>query len=164
MSAGNKEEVCFPRSENDTTAPLLTDTERVTSTRPLQWKRKRQEQWQRQRGWQWHWQSQCNVKDMKTTMSITEWQRQWLMIKNITLIETIELSMKIMRIKKDSFFLLVTRRKYSESPLGIEPQTFGFRAPVLCHWATETPRRAKSVTKFMWHASYILLGSAISIT
>ena len=55
------------------------------------------------------------------------------MIKNITLIETIELSMKIMRIKKDSFFLLVTRRKYSESPLGIEPQTFGCRAPVLYH-------------------------------
>ena len=42
MSAGNKEEVCFPGSENDTTAPLLTDIERVTSTRPLQWKRKRQ--------------------------------------------------------------------------------------------------------------------------
>ena len=37
MSAGNKEEVCFSRSENDTTAPLLTDTERVTSTRLLQW-------------------------------------------------------------------------------------------------------------------------------
>ena len=55
------------------------------------------------------------------------------MIKNITLIEIIELSMTIMRIKKDSFFLLVTRRKNSEFPLGIEPQTFGFRAPVLYH-------------------------------
>ena len=57
------------------------------------------------------------------------------MIKKITLIETIALSMTIMRIKK-FFFRLVTsvgQRKNSESPLGIEPQTLGFRAPILYH-------------------------------
>ena len=35
------------------------------------------------------------------------------------------------------FFRLVTsvgqRKKNAESPLGIEPQTFGFRAPMLYH-------------------------------
>ena len=37
---------------------------------------------------------------------------------------------------KKIFFRLVTsvgQRKNSESPLGIEPQTFGFRAPILYH-------------------------------
>ena len=45
---------------------------------------------------------------MKTTMSITEGQRQGLMIKKITLIETIALSMTIIRIKKFFFLRLVT--------------------------------------------------------
>ena len=30
------------------------------------------------------------------------------------------------------------------------------------HWPTETPRWARSITKFVWHASCILLGSAMS--
>ena len=30
------------------------------------------------------------------------------------------------------------QRKNAEFPGGIEPQTFGFRAPMLYHWATET--------------------------
>ena len=30
------------------------------------------------------------------------------------------------------------------------------------HWPTETPRWARSITKFIWHASSILLGSAMS--
>ena len=29
--------------------------------------------------------------------------------------------------------------KNSEFPCGIEPQIFGFRTPMLYHWATETP-------------------------
>ena len=29
-------------------------------------------------------------------------------------------------------------KKNSESPRGIEPQTFGFRAPILYHWATDS--------------------------
>ena len=43
-------------------------------------------------------------------------------------------------IKKDVFRLVtsVGQRKNSESPWGIEPQTFGFRAPMFYHWATET--------------------------
>ena len=56
----------------------------------------------------------------------------------------------------------VGQRKNSESPWGIEPQTFGFRAPMLFHWATETLRWTRSITKFIWHASCILLGSAKS--
>ena len=43
-------------------------------------------------------------------------------------------------IEKD-FFCLVTsmgQRKKFKSPWGIEPQTFGFRTPVLYHWSTET--------------------------
>ena len=60
-------------------------------------------------------------------------------------------------LKKDVF------RKNSHSPWGIEPQIFGFRAPMLYHWATETPRWARSITKFIWHASCILLGSGMSI-
>ena len=44
------------------------------------------------------------------------------------------------RNKKD-VFCLVTRmgqRKNSLSPWGIKPQTFGFRAPMLDHWATDS--------------------------
>ena len=47
----------------------------------------------------------------------------------------------------------VGQRKNPESPSGIEPHTFGFCAPMLYHWATETPRWARSTTKFIWHAS-----------
>ena len=44
-------------------------------------------------------------------------------------------------------FRLVTsvgQRKKSESPWVIEPQTFGFRARMLYHWATETTVSAES--------------------
>ena len=66
-------------------------------------------------------------------------------------------------IEKD-FFCLVTsvgQRKNSESPWGIEPQTFRFHALMLYHWTTETPWWARSNIKFIWHTSYILLGSAM---
>ena len=53
--------------------------------------------------------------------------------------------------------------KNYESPWGIGPQTFGFRAPMLYHWATETLWWARFTTKFICHASYILLGSSMSI-
>ena len=51
------------------------------------------------------------------------------------------------------FFRLVTsvgQRKNSESPRGNEPQTFAFRSPMLCHWATETPQWVRSITKFIF--------------
>ena len=35
-------------------------------------------------------------------------------------------------------------------------QTFGFRAPMLYRWATETLRRGWSIKKYIWHASWIL--------
>ena len=43
-------------------------------------------------------------------------------------------------IEKDVFRLVTSlgQRKKSESPWVIEPQTFGFRARMLYHWATET--------------------------
>ena len=53
--------------------------------------------------------------------------------------------------------------KNSESPRGIEPQTFAFRSPMLYHWTSETPQWARAIMKFMWHMSCILLGSAMSI-
>ena len=37
------------------------------------------------------------------------------------------------------------KEKNSESPWGIQPQTFGFRAPMLYHWATQTLRWARSI-------------------
>ena len=61
--------------------------------------------------------------------------------------------LKVLLYQEWCFFRLVTsvgQRKNSESSRGIEPQTFGFRAPMLYHWATETPRwrgAARSVTK-----------------
>ena len=63
-------------------------------------------------------------------------------------------------IKKDAFCLVTStgQRKNFKSPQGIEPQTFGLRAPLLYHWATETPQWSRSITKFKWHASGILLG------
>ena len=66
-------------------------------------------------------------------------------------------------IKKDVFRLVtsVGQRKNSESPQRIEPQTFGFRALMLYHWATETLQSVRSITKVIWHASCILLGSAV---
>ena len=51
-------------------------------------------------------------------------------------------------------------KKKSESPWGIEPQTFECRTAMLYHWVTETLRWARSIMKFVWHASCILLGSA----
>ena len=54
-------------------------------------------------------------------------------------------------------------RKNSESPWGIKPQTPGFRASTLYHWATETLRWASSIMKFIWHASCILLGWTTSM-
>ena len=41
----------------------------------------------------------------------------------------------------------------------------GLRIPRsdIYHWATETSRWARSITKFIWHASFILLRSAMSI-
>ena len=69
-------------------------------------------------------------------------------------------------LENDVFFVLSRAwdiEKNSESPWGIEPQTFGFRVPVLYRWVTGTPRWARSVTKFIWHASCLLLGSAMSI-
>ena len=44
-------------------------------------------------------------------------------------------------IEKHFFFVLSLawdKEKNFKSPWGIEPQTFGFRAPVLYHWSTET--------------------------
>ena len=39
------------------------------------------------------------------------------------------------------------REKNSESPWGTEPQTFGYRAPMLYHWATENPRWARGLLR-----------------
>ena len=49
-------------------------------------------------------------------------------------------------IEKDVFrhFTSVGERKNSESPWGIEPKTFGFRARMLYHWATEITVSAES--------------------
>ena len=69
-------------------------------------------------------------------------------------------------ILRERFFRLVTsvgQRKNSEYLRGIEPQTFRFRAPMLYQLATETLRWARSITKFVWHASCILQGSPMSI-
>ena len=43
-------------------------------------------------------------------------------------------------LEKDVFRLVTRVRhiKYSKSPWGIEPQTFGFCAPMLYYWATDT--------------------------
>ena len=68
-------------------------------------------------------------------------------------------------IKKDVFCLVTStgQRKNSESPWGIEPLTFKFYASMLYYWATETLQWARSITKFIWHASCILLGSAMIV-
>ena len=69
-------------------------------------------------------------------------------------------------IKKDVFCLVTSmgQRKNSESPWGIKPQAFRFCTLMLYHLATETLPQARSITKFIWHASCILLGSAMIIT
>ena len=56
-------------------------------------------------------------------------------------------------IEKDVFHLVVN--------MG---QRKTFLVPMLYHWATETPWWARSITKYIWHASCILLGSAMLIT
>ena len=43
----------------------------------------------------------------------------------------------------------VRQRENSESPWGIEPQTFKFRALMLYYWATETLQWARSIMKFI---------------
>ena len=69
-------------------------------------------------------------------------------------------------IKKDVFCLVTStgQRKNSKSPWVIEPLTFKFYASMLYYWATETLQWARSIKKFIWHASCILLGSAMIIT
>ena len=65
-----------------------------------------------------------------------------------------------------AIFLLATsvkQSKYFESSWRIELQTSEFLALMLYHWATETLRWAKCITKFISDASCILLGSAMSI-
>ena len=55
--------------------------------------------------------------------------------------------------KQNTFFRLITsvgQRNNSEFPRGIEPQTFGFRAPMLYHW----------VTASLWWASHSLINSS----
>ena len=51
-------------------------------------------------------------------------------------------------IEKDIFCLVtsVGQITNSESPWGIEYQILRFRAPILYHWATETPQWAKFMT------------------
>ena len=71
----------------------------------------------------------------------------------------------VKEVEKDVFCLVMSvgKRKKPEYPWGIEPQTFRFCAPFLYHWATETLWWRRSIQKFIWHASSILLGSAMSI-
>ena len=61
------------------------------------------------------------------------------------------------------FFHLPTsvgQRKNAESPWGIAPQTFGFRAPMFYHWFTKTRRWARSIAIYFFtehktfHLSY----------
>ena len=53
-----------------------------------------------------------------------------------------------------------TKEKNSESPWGIAPQTFGFRAPMFYHWSTKTRRWARSIAIYFFtehkthHLSY----------
>ena len=65
-------------------------------------------------------------------------------------------------IKKDVFHHFMSRgqRKSSESPWGIKPQTFGFRTPMLYHWATGTPWA--SVVYYKVHITHILHTARIS--
>ena len=86
------------------------------------------------------------------------------------LIISVAMIRRKMLVKKDVCHLVTSmgqRKKFleeskSKSPWGIEPQTFRFWALMLYHWATETPWWVRSITKFIWHASSILLGSAPS--
>ena len=68
-------------------------------------------------------------------------------------------------LEKDVFCLMTSRgqRKNSDSPRQFEPQTFRFHALMLYHWAIKTLQSVRSITKFIWQTSCILLGSAMSI-
>ena len=58
-----------------------------------------------------------------------------------------------MKLQRKMVFRHVTsvgQRKNSEYPWGNEPQTFAFRAPMLYHWAIETPQWVRSITKFLF--------------
>ena len=76
MSAGNKEEVCFSRSENDTTAPLLTDTESDFHTTIAMEAKTAITVTETKKMTMTLTQSNAMSQIMKTTMSITEGQRQ----------------------------------------------------------------------------------------
>ena len=61
--------------------------------------------------------------------------------------------------EKDVFRLVTSvEQKNSESPW-MRNRTSDLQIH-LYHWATETPRWARSITKFIWHTSCILIGSA----
>ena len=68
-------------------------------------------------------------------------------------------------LEKDVFFLSchMGQRKNSESPWGIKLQTFEFCTLMLYLWAIQNPWWTRSIMKFIWHASCIPLGSAMSI-
>ena len=67
--------------------------------------------------------------------------------------------------EEEVFFLVMSmgQRKNSVSPWGNEPQTFSKCTPLLYCWYTETLLWARSIRRFIWHKSCILLGSAMSI-
>ena len=114
-----------------------------------------------------------NLTGLRTSDTVTEWQALlrnaradiiWIFRESADSPDKFGAAIKklcptkrdtIIKIKKDVIRLVtsVGQRKNSESPWGIKPQNFGFRASMLYHWAAETLRRARSITKFIWHAS-----------
>ena len=71
--------------------------------------------------------------------------------------------LKILPSYKNLIYLWKMAMKVEMCSQGIKPLNFGFCTVICYHWATETLEWAKSITKFIWHTSCILLGSVISI-
>ena len=74
---------------------------------------------------------------------------------SVQLVNKVRAPLEKSKNRERCFFRFVTSvglRKICESPWGI-------RVPMLYHWATETPRWARSITKFIGHACVCRLSS-----
>ena len=92
---------------------------------------------------------------VRQLFSYKEWQVLLESVKSVFVNWTREMvSFELGKEIEKLVFRLVTsvgqRKKYYESPWGIEPQTFSFHPPMLYHWAIETPWWERSITKFIY--------------
>ena len=125
-----------------------------------------------------HWELKCLALENNTNLDLWprlqhnnpkvtafNWWERYFYLNWIREMVSFELSKR----NKEGFFFILSpawdiEKKKTESPWGIEPQTFRFCAPMCYHWATETLWQAKPNMMFIHNMHpYIPLWSVMLI-